>query len=141
MIDRDTKGRFTKNGNGKNKNVRWNNGQTVTRGYVFVYLPQHPRANSKGYVQRSRLVWFESTGVWPDGLHVHHKNRIKSDDRFENLELLDEVAHAKEHTFWPKFCMSCGKDGKVKSRGLCGSCYDKERKNETLSFWSKSPIG
>lgn len=38
-----------------------------------------------GYVYRAgRLAWFYMTGEWPP-VTIDHKNRIRDDDRFENL--------------------------------------------------------
>lgn len=48
---------------------------------------------------RSRIVWWLNTGEVIVGkeIDIHHKNTIKSDDRFSNLEKLDHVKHAHLH--------------------------------------------
>jgi hypothetical protein len=46
---------------------------------------------------RARLVWIKAHGPIPDGAHVHHINRDKTDDRIENLELLTPQEHNAEH--------------------------------------------
>ena len=33
----------------------------IKDGYVFIYKPEHPRANHVGYVKRSTLIWEENT--------------------------------------------------------------------------------
>jgi hypothetical protein len=74
-------------------------GQKMKMGYVYVLRKDHPRADKRGYVKRSWLVWEENTGhiVTPPEV-VHHKNEIKTDDRFENFELYpDKQAHVKAH--------------------------------------------
>jgi hypothetical protein len=54
--------------------------------YVWIKRPDHPY-NKDGYVKRANLVWEENTGqvVVPPAV-IHHKNGIKKDDSFENLE-------------------------------------------------------
>lgn len=61
----------------------------------------HPRKD--GYYQNKnrgllhRYVWAEANGSIPRGMHVHHKNHIKSDNRLENLALLRRTDHLAEH--------------------------------------------
>lgn len=75
-------------------------GQTMHEGYVFVLMPEHPKANSyKGYVKRARLVAEKKLGryLYP-GEIPHHKNGIKDDDRPENIEVMESIsAHVKYH--------------------------------------------
>ena len=74
-------------------------GQRMKSGYMYILKKDHPRADKRGYVKRSWLVWEEHTGhvVIPPEV-VHHINEIKTDDRFENLKLLpNKSAHIKEH--------------------------------------------
>lgn len=68
-------------------------------GYIYVLNYEHPRADKRGYVKRSWLIWERQTGhiVTPPEI-VHHKNGIRDDDDFNNLKLLPNLsAHAKEH--------------------------------------------
>ena len=55
---------------------------------------QAGRVNSLGYRQvellgkkrkATNLIWYMQTGVYPSEKIIDHKNRIKSDDRWENL--------------------------------------------------------
>jgi len=68
--------------------AHWKGGVKHGDGRVFLLRPQHPYALVSGYIRRSRLVWEEHTGhvVQPAEV-VHHRNHVKDDDRFENLEL------------------------------------------------------
>ncbi len=81
-----------------------NNGiKTHTMGYIYERKPDHPFADNQGYVRRSRLVIEKNLGRYlrPEEV-THHKNRIKDDDRLENITLFP---NNKEH-------MKChGKDG------------------------------
>lgn len=70
-----------------------------TDGYVFEYAPDHPdAARAKGYVLQHRLVMEQKLGrPLAPGEVVHHINEIKSDNRPENLELLNRSTHMKHH--------------------------------------------
>ncbi|MGI5245073.1 HNH endonuclease signature motif containing protein [Dactylosporangium sp. CA-139066] len=64
------------------------------RGYVAIWMPNHPMAQKTGYLLEHRLVMAEHLGriLLPDEV-VHHKNEIKTDNRIENLELLAKQEH------------------------------------------------
>lgn len=66
-------------------------------GYIHAYLPDHPRANSKGYVREHIAVWEEHHGHLPSGYEVHHINHIKSDNRIENLIAMLKSDHIRQH--------------------------------------------
>ena len=51
-------------------------------GYVIV------RRNGKKYFEH-RLVWQEVNGQIPNGYVIHHKNGIKTDNRIDNLEMVE----------------------------------------------------
>lgn len=75
------------------------NGIKMKSGYFYILKKEHPRADKRGYVKRSWLVWEENTGhiVTPPEV-VHHKNENKIDDDFGNLKLLpNKKAHEEEH--------------------------------------------
>lgn len=86
----------------------WKGGRRIESGYVLVYLPDHPKAKSNGYV-REHIVVMENKIKRPLLKHenVHHKNGDKTDNRPDNLELWntsqpagqrveDKLAWAKE---------------------------------------------
>lgn len=67
-------------------------------GYVRVYVPMHPEANTWGYVYEHRVIAEQMIGrrLEPDEI-VHHKNGKRWDNRVENLEVMDKIEHAKLH--------------------------------------------
>jgi hypothetical protein len=68
------------------------------RGYVRVHLPTHPSADCDGYVNQHQLVMEESLGRYlVKGEVIHHINRVRDDNRIENLTLYASMgAHMKE---------------------------------------------
>lgn len=67
-------------------------------GYVRVYVPEHPEANTRGFVYEHRLIAEQMLGRrLKKGEIVHHKNRKRWDNREENLVVMDEKEHAKHH--------------------------------------------
>ncbi len=76
----------------------WRGG--VKRGlYVLVRRPEHPRADSQGYVREHVLMVEAVLGkVLPDAAVVHHVNERKHDNRNDNFVLCqDESYHRLLH--------------------------------------------
>lgn len=68
-------------------------------GYIMIYSPDHPNKSKDNYVGEHRLIMEQYLGRYLDKKeHVHHKNKIVSDNRIENLELMSESDHHKLHT-------------------------------------------
>lgn len=65
-------------------------------GYVMVYAPEgHPIKRSDGSILEHRLVMEQHLGRYLEEYEiVHHKNGNRSDNRWENLELLDGRARS-----------------------------------------------
>lgn len=62
--------------------------------YLARKMPDHPRANGRGYVKEHVLVWEEAhRQELPDGWVIHHLNGIKNDNRPENLSAMPNGNH------------------------------------------------
>lgn len=65
-------------------------------GYVLIYAPTHPNCTKRGYVFEHRLIVEEKLQRFLNSSEVvHHINGNRSDNRVENLEVLDDVSHKK----------------------------------------------
>lgn len=72
----------------------WNGGRTMSRGYVLVLVPDHPRCNRDGYVMEHLLVAARALGrPLPDDVEVHHVNEGKADNRNQNLVICQDHAY------------------------------------------------
>jgi len=83
-------------------NVKWNGGQRVTAGYIYLLRPDHPMAAKSGYVKRANLVWEEATGHYPDWKNkrelLHHIDGDKRNDNIGNLQLMSSADHTSLHS-------------------------------------------
>jgi len=67
-------------------------------GYTLVYKPEHPRADSTGYVLEHRIIVETKLGRYLSSDEiVHHKNGIKTDNNVDNLIVISKSEHAKIH--------------------------------------------
>ena len=80
------------------KNSNWKGGVLHDpRGYIYLWRPDHPKANCKGYVAEHRLVMQEVVGRPLESCEeVHHRNGIKYDNRPENLDIVLRNMHFGE---------------------------------------------
>lgn len=83
---------------GKN-NLRWKGGVAKgSYGYIWIKNYIHPNRNSGNYVPEHRLVMEKYLGrILSKNEKVHHLNSIKSDNRIENLVIISNVEHSKNH--------------------------------------------
>lgn len=81
------------------ENPNWRGGQTKgTRGYWYVWKPEHPMASKLGYVKRANLVMEEKIGRFMvPGEVAHHENEQKDDDSPDNLRLMLTGDHLRLH--------------------------------------------
>lgn len=83
------------------KHPHWKGGRRKTvNGYILIHRPKHPYCQSHGYILEHRLVMESKLGRY---LHpkevIHHLNEDKTDNRIENLELLESQAEHMRHHF------------------------------------------
>lgn len=85
-------------GNPENS-TNWNGGVHIkSSGYVEVYCPDHPNANSRKCVYEHQLVMEKHIGRYiQKGEVVHHIDGNKSNNDISNLLLLTNSDHAKLH--------------------------------------------
>lgn len=72
-------------------------------GYIKIFHPDHPKADSKGYVHEHNLIIEKHLGRYlNDNEVVHHVNEIKNDNCIENLKLMDKKEHKSFHSGKPR---------------------------------------
>lgn len=84
--------------------------QRTHKGYVRIWDKAQKR-----YVMEHVMVWESLHGPVPPGHDIHHLNGVKTDNRPENLALVDRVTHKRLHSgcllvegVWWKPCRMCG---------------------------------
>lgn len=90
--------------NSREKNSSWKGGRLLRpNGYVIILNPEHPNADSGGYIREHRLVMEEKIGrVLTKKEIVHHINGEREDNRPENLELFSNQSEHMTHYFEEK---------------------------------------
>lgn len=68
--------------------------------YILIIPPKdYPGKKYRGRYAYEHHVnyWLTNDIILKKGQNIHHKNGIKTDNRIQNLELLDDLEHKKEH--------------------------------------------
>ena len=84
----------------RENNPNWKGGIVKDkRGYIYILQPDNPSSDKDGYIYEHRLVMEKHLGRHLiKGEIVHHINKIKSDNRIENLMLFSSQSeHIKHH--------------------------------------------
>jgi transposase len=86
------------------KPVRYHKGFTETdSGYILCRCPDHPNADSKGYVREHVLVVTKVLGrPLKDNEVVHHKDEDKANNLLSNLQVMDSAEHKSLHSRRPR---------------------------------------
>jgi hypothetical protein len=129
--------------------IRWKDGKHLTRlGYMLIRRPDHPFADSKGYVFEHRLVYEESHNCYLlPWVHIHHKDGNRLNNVWYNLQPLTGGQHLRLELTgkWKvdmsgRICFACGSDKtRIQKRNnsnrpnwcfhngkpLCNKCYMK----------------
>jgi hypothetical protein len=82
-----------------NDNFRWNGGRRVKKGYIYLYRPDHPHCDGRGYVLLHRLIMERILGRYLDPMEVvHHEDGNKENNHPSNLRLFaDQGKHLEYH--------------------------------------------
>lgn len=74
-----------------------------SQGYVLLFMPDHPRA-IHDRIEEHRVVVEQHIGrPLSSEEHIHHINKIKTDNRIENLAIVTNSEHAKIHNSIGKY--------------------------------------
>lgn len=86
-----------------------------------------------------RDVWSSANGPIPTDCHIHHKNKIRSDNRIDNLECIKAADHLRMHGLTPEMLKHIRRVRRLKRRRLfkCVECsVEKETFHRSQRFCS-----
>lgn len=76
----------------------WKGGTRKHLGYVYVHQPEHPNADTEGYVAEHVLIASRVLGrPMKRGEHIHHANCVRDDNRNSNLVICSASFHRILH--------------------------------------------
>lgn len=126
----DGRGRHGNHARGP-QNGRWQRDQLLSsEGYVKVRVGRgHPLADPNGYTYEHILVAITALGrPLRDDEVVHHRNGIKTDNRWDNLEVGTRSDHARHHD------VERGRDALGRFPATLGRRFD-GRKGNHMEAW------
>lgn len=129
-----------------NEHYNWKGGKyRSSDGYIYILNRNHPFANKAGYIAEHRDVYEkENNCCLLQSTDIDHKNKIKDDNRIENLRAISHREHKAYHNKGNRYnkkdminrsCLNCNspttyihKDGrqhwyKYEDGFLCLNCY------------------
>jgi len=101
-------------------NPNWKGGKIKQgNGYIQVKMPEHPRANKRGYVLEHIILWekHHQCSV-PKGWDIHHLNGIRDDNRIENLIAMPRGKHMRQFQPYRERIRELEKDNKKLENSL-----------------------
>ena len=113
---------------GKN-NPNWKGGRTIDKdGYVLIRMPNHPNADSHGYVREHRLLMSEALGrPLSDDEVVHHLDDNHQNNSLDNLKLYRTNGEHLAETLKGKV-PNWSREGKAKILEGCRRSRDQRQK-------------
>ena len=119
----------------------WKDGSTIDKdGYRLLFVPNHPFANSSGYVREHRLVMEKVLGRYLTPFEVvHHKDKNKLNNSPDNLELFSKNSehlrielsgHCPKWTSSGVLAIQAGVD-KIRKPG-----HARDKKRESCRKWA-----
>lgn len=127
----------------------WRGGRIMVNGYWVVWKPDHPYCDNHGYVLEHRLVMEQHLGRYLTQIEeVHHINKIRTDNRIDNLMLFATKADHRRYELIKnmddRLCILCdSKETEIRNNGrphwygdgkngyICMRCYKKNKKQIT----------
>ena len=79
----------------------WRGGKTIGKnGVIYIYKPEHPDADNRGYILESRYIMEQILGrrlkPFPYEV-VHHKDRNPQNNSPDNLVVISQAEHTRIH--------------------------------------------
>lgn len=91
--------------------------------------------NVRGKVLKAhRLAWFLKTGDWPDG-QIDHINHNRTDNRFENLRVVDNSGNHKNRPIQKNNTSGCAGVAYVKRIGKWRAYITLDGKQKNLGYY------
>lgn len=103
FCDKDCLGLFRTRVLVREKAANYKIGSRKSRDYIEVEAIWNPGHNSKGYMSLHRMIAEARMGRFlkPDEI-VHHKDGNARNNHWDNLEVMTQIEHAREHTLTRK---------------------------------------